>query len=160
MTGKKQLGHVVDFLGLEFDTLRMDARLPKDELKKATEGIVRILERKSSTTHKELQLLVGLLSFAAKVIYPGRAFLRRLYDALVKGGTGLSLLKTIFYSGKNFFPNGMESHFYALTANAILYGQMHLAFVVQGDIFYLGIILYKSFAKIYLLATKSVFQTK
>ena len=32
--------------------------------------------------HQELQSLVGLLSFAFKVIISGRAFLRRLYDAL------------------------------------------------------------------------------
>ena len=83
---KKQLGCIVDFLRLEFDTLLMEARLPKDKLKKAIEGVARILEKKSSTTHEELQSLVGLLSFAAKVVYPGRAFLRRLYDGLAKGG--------------------------------------------------------------------------
>lgn len=43
--GKKQLGCVVDFLGLEFDTLR----LPEDKLKKAIERVARVLERKSST---------------------------------------------------------------------------------------------------------------
>lgn len=83
---KKQLGCIVDFLGLEFDTLRMEVRLPKDKLKKTIEGVARVLERRSSTTHEELQSLVGLLSFAAKVVFPGRAFLRRLYDALAKGG--------------------------------------------------------------------------
>lgn len=44
------------------------------------------MEKKTSTTHKELQSLVGLFSFAVKVVYPGRAFLRRLYDTLAKGG--------------------------------------------------------------------------
>lgn len=29
---KKQLGCIVDFLGLEFDTVKMEARLPKDKL--------------------------------------------------------------------------------------------------------------------------------
>ena len=83
---KKQLGCIVDFLGLEFDTLQMEARLPKDKLNKAIKGVAKVLEKKSSTTHEELQSLVGLLSFAAKVVCPGRAFLRRLYDALAKGG--------------------------------------------------------------------------
>ena len=73
-------------MGLEFDTLQMEARLPKDKLNKAIEGVTKILEKKSSTTHEELQSLVGLLSFAAKVIYLGRAFLRRLYDALAQDG--------------------------------------------------------------------------
>ena len=92
---KKQLGCIVDFLGLEFDTLLREARLPKDKLKKAIEGVAIILERKSSTTHEELQSLVGLLSFAAKVFYPGRAFLRRLYDRLAKGGKYLHWSKPI-----------------------------------------------------------------
>ena len=61
----------------------MKARLPKDKLKKALDGVKKILEKKSSTTHKELQSLVRLLSFAATVIYPGQA--RRLYDGLAKG---------------------------------------------------------------------------
>lgn len=33
-----------------------------------------MLEKRSSTTHKELQSLVRLLSFAAKVVYPGQHF--------------------------------------------------------------------------------------
>lgn len=73
----------------------MEARLPKDKLKKAIEGVAKVLEKKSSTTHEELQSLVGLLSFAAKVVCPGRAFLRRLYDALAKGGKYLHWSKPI-----------------------------------------------------------------
>lgn len=61
---KKQLGCIVDFLGLEFDTVKMEARLPKDKLEKAIKGVARLLEKRSSTTHEELQSLVGLLSFA------------------------------------------------------------------------------------------------
>ena len=83
---KKQLGCIVDFLGLEFNILLMEAQLPKSKLKKAIKGVARILEKKSSTTHEEPQSLVGLFSFATKVVYPGRAFLRRLYDGLAKGG--------------------------------------------------------------------------
>ena len=71
---KKQLGYIVDFLGLEFDTLQIEAHLPKDKLNKAIEGVIKIFEKKSSTTHEELQFLVGLLLFAAKVIHPRRAF--------------------------------------------------------------------------------------
>ena len=73
-------------MGLEFDTLQMEARLPKDKLNKAIEGVIKFFQKKSSTTHEELQSLVGLLLFAAKVIYLGRAFLQRLYDTLAKGG--------------------------------------------------------------------------
>lgn len=33
-------------------------------------------------SHFELELAVGFLSFAAKVVISGRAFLRRLFDAI------------------------------------------------------------------------------
>lgn len=69
--------------------------MPKDKLIKANKGFERVLERRSSTTLKELQSLVGLLFFAAKVVYPGRAFLQRLYDALAKGGKYLHWSKPI-----------------------------------------------------------------
>lgn len=49
---KKQLGCVVDFLGLEFDILWMETRLMEDKLKKAIEGVPRVLEKKSSTIYK------------------------------------------------------------------------------------------------------------
>lgn len=92
---KKQLGCIVDFLGLEFDTLQMEARLPKHMLKNIIEGVAKILEKKSSTSHEELQSLVGLFLFAAKIICPSWIFLRRLYNALTKGGKYLHLSKSI-----------------------------------------------------------------
>lgn len=64
------------------------------------------------------------------------------------------------FSLKNFFLDGTESHCYALIANAILYGLMHPAFAVLVNTFYLSIIFYKSFARTYLLATKSVLQAE
>ena len=65
---KKQLGCNIDFIRLEFDALLMGARLPKDKLKKAVEEVAKILEKKSSATHEELESLVGFLFFAAKVV--------------------------------------------------------------------------------------------
>ena len=75
MMKKKQFSCIVDFLGLEFDILQIEARLPKDKLNKSSEGLTKIFEKKSSTTHEELQSLAGHFSFTAKLIYPGRAFL-------------------------------------------------------------------------------------
>ena len=72
--GKKQLGCIVDFLGLEFDTLQIETQLLKDKLKKAIERVAKVLEKKNSTTYEELQFLVGLLSFTAKVVCPSQAF--------------------------------------------------------------------------------------
>ena len=79
---KKQLGCIVNFFGLEFVTLLMEAQLPKNNFIKAIQAVARILEKKSSTTCKELQSLVGLIFFVAKVVYLGQAFFRRLYDKL------------------------------------------------------------------------------
>ena len=82
-------------MGPEFVTPEMEARLLKDKLNKAIEGVINISEKKSSTTHEELQSLVSLLSFVARVIYPGRAFLRRFYYPLAKGGKYLHWSKLI-----------------------------------------------------------------
>lgn len=60
---KKQLRHIVDFLGLEFDTLKPEERLPKDNFERAIDGLERILKKRGSTTHEELQSLVRLRLF-------------------------------------------------------------------------------------------------
>lgn len=60
---KKQLGCIINFLKLKFDTLHIEAQLPKNKLKKAIKNIKRILERRSFTTNKNCFL------FAAKVVY-------------------------------------------------------------------------------------------
>lgn len=59
----------------------MEARLPQKKLHEAREG-VRLALEKGFLLHTEPQSLVGFLSFAAKVVIPGRAFLRRVFDAL------------------------------------------------------------------------------
>jgi hypothetical protein len=63
--------------GIELDTIAMQARLPEEKLNKART----LLQRYSSKTRislRELQSLIGFLTFACRVIQPGRAFLRRL----------------------------------------------------------------------------------
>ena len=66
-------------------------RLPEDKLERCREGISRILKsaqpssnKKRACTLRELQSILGLLSFACSVIIPGRAFLKRLF-ALTAG---------------------------------------------------------------------------
>ena len=80
---KDIMGTTADFLGIEFDSILMQARLPPDKLARARSTVKDLLNR-SSISHQELQTAVGFLSFASKVVVPGRAFLRRLYDALSK----------------------------------------------------------------------------
>lgn len=80
---KKRRGQVVVFLGIELDSLLMEARLPADKLDKAKLWVTRMLSR-NVIKYDDLQSLAGFLSFAAKVVRPGGAFLRRLFDALAK----------------------------------------------------------------------------
>ena len=79
---KKDLsGTLVDFLGIELDTIQMQARLPQEKLDKA-KALVKKALRKPTLSYHELETLVGFLSFATKVVVPGRAFLRRLFNKL------------------------------------------------------------------------------
>ena len=80
---KDEEGTSVEFLGIQFDSEKMEVRLPLDKLERARKSVKALLNRRS-IPYDELELAVGLLSFSAKVVVPGRAFLRRLYSALFK----------------------------------------------------------------------------
>lgn len=69
--------HCLTFLGIELDTQRMRARLPDAKLTEL-KALAEVWVEKSSCTGAELQSLVGSLSFACKVVRPGRFYLRRL----------------------------------------------------------------------------------
>ena len=70
---------VITFLGVEFDTINMELRLPSEQLQKLQLQLDHILH-KDKITLLQLQSLLGSLNFACRVVRPGRAFLRRLYD--------------------------------------------------------------------------------
>lgn len=76
-------GTRVEFLGIEIDLLAMEARLPEDKLLKARSWVSQTLQKKE-ISREDLRSLLGFLSFAAKVVVPGRVFLRRLFNALHK----------------------------------------------------------------------------
>ena len=78
---KDAISTIADFLGIEFDSYLMQARLPPDKLARAR-NTVKDLLNKATVSHQELELAVGFLSFAVKIVIPGRAFLRRLFNAL------------------------------------------------------------------------------
>lgn len=71
------------FLGIELDTVNMEARLPEEKIVKIRNALHSAKRRKKMTL-RELQSLIGLLNFACCVVVPGRAFLRRLI-ALTRG---------------------------------------------------------------------------
>ena len=81
---KKDLGGtVMDFLEIELDTNLMQAWLPQENLDKAR-SLVKEALQKPTLSYQKLETLIGFLSFASKVVVPGRAFLRRLFNKLSK----------------------------------------------------------------------------
>ena len=67
----------LEFMGIILDSVRMEARLPRD---KRTQASLVSFRGKKSCTLKELQSLIGTLNFACKVVPPGRPFLQRMID--------------------------------------------------------------------------------
>ena len=68
--------------GIEIDTVVMQARLPQDKLDSAS-ALVKTFSRRKKVTLRELQSLIGTLSFASKVVVGGRPFLRRFIDLTI-----------------------------------------------------------------------------
>lgn len=69
------------FLGILFDTIAMTISLDEERLA-AIHAELATWNDRSSASREQLQSLVGILSFAAKVVAPGRTFLRRMIDHL------------------------------------------------------------------------------
>ena len=72
---------VLTLLGIIIDTLKGELRLPGDKLQRLIQATTEWANRRSCTG-KELESLVGTLSYAAKVIRPGRSFLSRAISLL------------------------------------------------------------------------------
>jgi len=73
----------LEFLGIELDSVAMEARLPADKLAFLHE-LLASWSSKVSATLKETQELVGFLQFTSQVIPYSRSFLRRIIDFLTK----------------------------------------------------------------------------
>ena len=67
------------YLGIEIDSSAMTIRLPQDKFEELSASLQLWISR-SKCTKRELLSLIGVLSFACKVVKPGRMFLRRLID--------------------------------------------------------------------------------
>ena len=78
----------ITFMGLELDSIAMEAHLPHEKLFKLR-NLLDSYSRARKITLKNLQCLLGLLNFCLQVVPPGRCFLRRLYD-LTKSVTKVS----------------------------------------------------------------------
>ena len=77
----KTLGpsQVLEFMGIELDSTRMEARLPEDKLLR-TRALLDSFTGRRSVRLIELQSLIGTLQFACKAVVPGRTFLQRMID--------------------------------------------------------------------------------
>ena len=71
------------YLGLEIDTSKMEVRLPNEKLSNLRTELAFWL-RRNTCTKRELLSLIGKLSFASKVVKPGRIFVRRLIDTSMR----------------------------------------------------------------------------
>ena len=67
------------FLGILIDTTKMELRLPDGKLSELR-GLIMQWKMKKSCTKRELLSLIGKLAHAAKIVKPGRTFLRRMID--------------------------------------------------------------------------------
>lgn len=74
---------ILTILGIELDTIAMQARLPAGKLAALLEELAQFSHLYAShrtRTKRQLLFLIGKLAFACKVIPAGRIFLRRLLD--------------------------------------------------------------------------------
>ena len=69
------------YLGIHIDSVRRQLTLPESKLSEIKEALQAAIN-KTKLTKRELQCLAGRLNFAARVIYGGRTFLRRLIDSI------------------------------------------------------------------------------
>ena len=69
------------FLGIEIDTVCRQLTLPKRKLCELRLLLSKTMAKRS-ITKRDLQSLVGKLNFAARVVFGGRTFLRRIIDTV------------------------------------------------------------------------------
>lgn len=72
---------VLTFLVAELDTAQQSSRLPVDTMLSLQQQLQSMLQS-ARVTLRELQVLVGHLNFACKVVAPEQTFLRHLCDAM------------------------------------------------------------------------------
>lgn len=139
----------------------METYLPKYKLKKQLKHLPSLKKVSLATKNYNL-LLTPFLLFLSLFVYV-KPFVDSSMMHWPKGeifSTGLNLLETICYSGKNFYSDRIESCFYIYMANAFYYRQIYLVFAEQKNIIYLAIVFSITFTKACLPATQSLLQAK
>ena len=88
---------VLEFMGIELDSMRMEAWLPEDKLQR-TQDLLASFTKRHSVCLVELQSLIGSLQFACKVVILGRTLLQRMINLT----RGFPAVFTIYGSTRNF----------------------------------------------------------
>lgn len=142
----------LEFLGIILDTVLLEARLPADKIARIKD-LISLFQHKKKCTKRELLSLIGVFSFAARIILPGRAFLSHMIELskTVKSLDHFIYLNKTFHAdlaiwltflhlwnGRSFF---LEEHFssspdlqlYTDAAGAIGYGGYFKGHWFRGD---------------------------
>lgn len=93
-TAKDEQGTTIEILGIEIDTLRMEARLSQKRIDEALSRVHDALDSKSLSL-RDVQTLGGFLSFCAAVVQLGRTFLCSLWEFLASFSTRPHRRRTI-----------------------------------------------------------------
>ncbi|KAI0208899.1 Glycine N-methyltransferase [Lamellibrachia satsuma] len=93
---------VITVHGIELDTVKWEARLSQDKVQKLLSSLAAMRKSRSVTLH-QLQSVIGLLTFASRVISPSRAFIRRLIN-LTARATGARQSTTVRYQWQHDSP--------------------------------------------------------
>ena len=67
------------YLGLKIDSIKQEISVPEEKLQTIIGKVEKAVQQKKLTL-RELQSLIGSLSFVCKAVAPGRPFIRRLID--------------------------------------------------------------------------------
>ena len=73
--------HIIEFLGILFDLLRMIISIPDNKLQEI-KNLLKEWRVKRYMTLKELQSITGKLQFVSMCVRPGRVFITRLYNTI------------------------------------------------------------------------------
>jgi Reverse transcriptase (RNA-dependent DNA polymerase) len=81
LSEKKTVGpvQVIEYLGIILDSQRMEARLPVEKLSRIIQMIKSLLNRRKCKK-RELLSVLGHMSFASRVVVPGRSFVHYLFN--------------------------------------------------------------------------------
>ena len=74
--------NIITFLGIQLDSIRMEARLPPDKLATYAKDVATLAIARNASL-RTIKSVIGKLIFATSVIPSGRAFLRRLHNLTI-----------------------------------------------------------------------------